>query len=139
MGKYRKKIQAAIEILDKLDNTDPEFEKKKQEAFIEVHKCIDTHINAELKEEHDFDNLKHALENYRKHLEFAKHILDNKVPEECLSEDDLKTLKMLHREPFDSTNDFRFVRNQLSLALREHHFIEQNLANLLKQEKIRLE
>lgn len=139
MGKYRKKIQAAIDSLRKLDKKDPEFFQKKEKAFIEVHKIIDSHINAELKEEKDFDHLTHSLVNYRKHLEFAKHILDNKIPEEYLSEDDVKTLKKLHKEPFTNDNDFLFVMNQLELALKEQHYITENLANLLKEEKIKLE
>ena len=139
MGKYRKKIQEAIKTISGLNPEDKDFYIKKLKAFEEIHKNIERHLNEEIKEERDLANLSHALNNYRKHLEFTKLIMENKVPSDTLSEEDIAKLSELHKAPFNNKNDYLYVLMQLESALKEYHFITQNLSHLLKEEKIKLE
>ena len=142
MGKFNNQLKYAIDRIQELKVPDnktskEDLQKHNQPIYQEVLGIIDKHIESELHEEKDIGRLIDSLQNYRKHLKFARIVLDKDFA--CQpSGKDLDSMKITCTPP-DIAKDMVNAQKQIALAQKEWENCKKIIADVLKEGKLKLE
>ncbi len=142
MGHIKKHLNDAIKLFDDLripesEEPDEELVKANEETYNKISDILDQHIFAEEKEEVKVNDLINALDNYKKHLKFARMILDKDFSYEG-QEQEKELEKITKRKP-DFYKDIIYTKKQIKLAQDEWKRCKKLIKDLLGSGKIKLE
>ncbi|MGM5488817.1 MAG: hypothetical protein ACQESG_07760 [Nanobdellota archaeon] len=141
MGQIKLQLHDLADKLNELKAEDEglspeELDKHNEAIYTQAFKVIDEHIKQELSEENDIGRLIDSFSNYRKHLKFARIILDKDFASaEGETNDDLE---LSCRTP-DIDQDKLNAQRQVKLALDEWNKAKSIMKRLLDEGKVKFE
>ncbi|MFP4424055.1 MAG: hypothetical protein ACLFP2_02380 [Candidatus Woesearchaeota archaeon] len=141
MGHIRIKLQDLANKLNELkandEGLDPEeLDKHNAAIYKETYQVIDEHINQELDEENQIGSLIESFQNYRKHLKFARIVLDKDFASEQGDTDN--DIELSCQSP-DVNQDKLNAQRQVKLAMDEWNKARSIMKRLLEEGKVKFE
>lgn len=129
---YQKKLEDAIDTLQqiKVPQTS-ENHLENEGVYKRVYSILDEHVKGELADEQRLGRLVMALRDYKKHLEFAKMVLDKDFSSEKGHDD-----RLPRRKPHFE-RDMLDTERQIRMALKEWDKIRSIITELLDEGSLR--
>ena len=143
MGHMKHRLEDALaklhEIRDPNECETDEEKERNANLYNEVYRILDEHISHELEEEKEVGDLIRALSSYRKHLKFARMILDKDFSCTNEEEGEITLNDQDSCKGPDYRKDILYARHQLEYAIKELGSIKALMKRLLEEEKLHLE